>query len=300
MMLEKSLDIYLKYLPYTVIGLSVAGFVTGLCFFIRWNNKRRAEAYVNMHKNNFVSSNLPLVSKCNLYGNGLIEKNSAFLSTIRAMGLDEVCNCSSAVVSNSSNQPIKYLIKYSKVQETEEDLDRLDRCIAYTKGISVYYALVAEIYRRATEDFPKKVIKRIDDTKLVLILVDSYALAHKIFYPRFCFSYTSAGGRSVRRKVVTVNSEILTGIREEISGKMSKTAHVKRQRSAMTNDLREAIKKRDNYTCRICGNSVYQEPNLLLEVDHIIPVSKGGKTEASNLQTLCWRCNRDKGNKTGL
>ena len=62
----------------------------------------------------------------------------------------------------------------------------------------------------------------------------------------------------------------------------------------MTQDLREAIKKRDNYTCCKCGNSVFKEPNLLLEVDHIIPVSKGGLTVESNLLTLCWRCNREK------
>jgi 5-methylcytosine-specific restriction endonuclease McrA len=63
----------------------------------------------------------------------------------------------------------------------------------------------------------------------------------------------------------------------------------------MTADLREAVKQRDNYTCQKCGNSVLKEPNLLLEVDHIIPVAKGGKTEPDNLQTLCWRCNRAKG-----
>ena len=39
------------------------------------------------------------------------------------------------------------------------------------------------------------------------------------------------------------------------------------------------------------------EPNLLLEIDHIIPVSKGGLTEESNLQTLCWKCNRSKSDK---
>ena len=44
-------------------------------------------------------------------------------------------------------------------------------------------------------------------------------------------------------------------------------------------------------------NMAIEEPNLLLEVDHIVPVSKGGKTEADNLQTLCWRCNRSKSNK---
>ena len=37
--------------------------------------------------------------------------------------------------------------------------------------------------------------------------------------------------------------------------------------------------------------------NLLLEVDHIIPIIKGGLTKEDNLQTLCWKCNRSKGAK---
>lgn len=61
----------------------------------------------------------------------------------------------------------------------------------------------------------------------------------------------------------------------------------------MTNDLREAIKKRDNYISCLCGNS--DLTNLILfGGDHIIPISEDGKTEADNLQTLCWRCNRRK------
>lgn len=60
--------------------------------------------------------------------------------------------------------------------------------------------------------------------------------------------------------------------------------------------LREWILKRDNYTCRQCSNSMTIEPNLLLEVDHITPVSKWGPSIPENLQTLCWRCNRTKSN----
>lgn len=65
----------------------------------------------------------------------------------------------------------------------------------------------------------------------------------------------------------------------------------------MTSALKRKILNRDNYTCQKCGNSIRKEPNLLLEIDHIKPLSKGGVTTEENLQVLCWRCNRSKGNK---
>jgi hypothetical protein len=52
--------------------------------------------------------------------------------------------------------------------------------------------------------------------------------------------------------------------------------------------LRAAVLLRDGARCRRCHTAVN------LEVDHIVPVSKGGKTEETNLQTLCRRCNRRK------
>src|SRR4029077_14862607 len=50
--------------------------------------------------------------------------------------------------------------------------------------------------------------------------------------------------------------------------------------------VRAEVLLRDGARCRRCRTAVN------LEVDHIIPVSKGGKTEESNLQTLCRRRNR--------
>lgn len=67
------------------------------------------------------------------------------------------------------------------------------------------------------------------------------------------------------------------------------------QRSLVTPGLRFEVLRRDGYRCCICGRS--QSDGVKLEVDHIIPVSKGGKTEMNNLQTLCWECNRGKGAK---
>ncbi|WP_338097835.1 HNH endonuclease [Methanolapillus ohkumae] len=67
------------------------------------------------------------------------------------------------------------------------------------------------------------------------------------------------------------------------------------QRLLMTDSLRYDILKRDNYRCRICGKS--SNDGVLLEVDHITPVSKGGKTVEHNLQTLCRQCNQGKSAK---
>ncbi|EGY77990.1 HNH endonuclease [Cutibacterium avidum] len=82
-----------------------------------------------------------------------------------------------------------------------------------------------------------------------------------------------------------------------VSDKVKYRASVAGQRALMTSAVRERIKSRDNYTCRSCGVSLSQEPHLLLEVDHILPVSEGGLSVDDNLQTLCWRCNRSKSNK---
>jgi L-rhamnose mutarotase len=63
----------------------------------------------------------------------------------------------------------------------------------------------------------------------------------------------------------------------------------KNQRNLMTSELREKIKKRDNYTCQICGK--YMPDEVGLHIDHIISIKNGGKSVESNLQVLCDKCN---------
>ena len=92
-----------------------------------------------------------------------------------------------------------------------------------------------------------------------------------------------------------MNEENIALLIGKLENKLSLKALAKEQRALMTTKLRKQIKERDNYTCRQCGNSIFAEPNFLLEIDHIIPISKGGLTKESNLQTLCWKCNRKKG-----
>ena len=69
----------------------------------------------------------------------------------------------------------------------------------------------------------------------------------------------------------------------------------KNQRKLMTKELRQQIITRDNYTCQLCGK--YMPDEVGLHIDHIVPISRGGKTVPSNLQVLCSKCNGSKSNK---
>jgi len=68
-----------------------------------------------------------------------------------------------------------------------------------------------------------------------------------------------------------------------------------RERSLMTSGLRMTILRRDNYRCQMCGASASN--GATLHVDHIIPVSRDGRTVAENLQALCEPCNLGKSNR---
>lgn len=58
---------------------------------------------------------------------------------------------------------------------------------------------------------------------------------------------------------------------------------------------RLAIYLRDGLACAYCGASV--EDGASLQLDHVVPVEKGGANEAGNLITCCDRCNQAKGER---
>jgi CRISPR/Cas system Type II protein with McrA/HNH and RuvC-like nuclease domain len=55
---------------------------------------------------------------------------------------------------------------------------------------------------------------------------------------------------------------------------------------------RPRIYKRDNYECVYCGSKKD------LTLDHVLPKSRGGGNDWTNLVTSCFKCNLKKGNKT--
>lgn len=66
------------------------------------------------------------------------------------------------------------------------------------------------------------------------------------------------------------------------------------KRKAISKRMRFEVLKRDAFTCQYCGK---QPPDTILHMDHIKPVSKGGKNSLLNLVTSCVDCNLGKSDK---
>jgi 5-methylcytosine-specific restriction endonuclease McrA len=73
-------------------------------------------------------------------------------------------------------------------------------------------------------------------------------------------------------------------------------------RKSFTARLAERVLRSIN-ACVFCGVKhlgIYPDRQVkaILEVEHIVPVSRGGTNDPSNLTVACRRCNRKKGTKT--
>ena len=210
-----------------------------------------------------------------------------------------VHNASLQVVRSASAEPIKYFMKYfgvkadtaslADVQRVSADISRLEEAVANVKDRE--NAILAKI------DPPAFIVKHYSDQ--FWNQVGAHLSPIQVPYPVYRFQYTSAGGNTGQTTTVQLDTPTLEALSATLVDKIRWTKSAAGQRALMTARLRGFIKERDRYTCLRCGVTLASEPHLLLEVDHITPVSKGGLSTIDNLQTLCWRCNRSKGARVG-
>lgn len=120
------------------------------------------------------------------------------------------------------------------------------------------------------------------------------------YYVSVSLNYINMGGRLIDKKSKIFYKKELLEFIDRINLKQKRRfldedvwkSICKVERGKVSNKIRFMIYNRDNYRCCICHRK-----NGDLEIDHIIPISKGGKSEICNLQTLCHHCNMMKGNK---
>lgn len=208
-----------------------------------------------------------------------------------------VHNCSLQVVRNASADPIKYVRKYFNIGADETTLAAVEKL---GEDVTQLEDAVNNLNQREAS-----ITKFVNPPSFILKHYMTEFMAHvgvelspiSVPYPMYVFEYVSAGGNSSQKTTVTFNAQTIDALIETLSAKIRFRKTAMGQRALMTAKLRTYIKTRDQHTCQYCSVSLAAEPHLLLEVDHIVPVSRGGMSAEGNLQTLCWRCNRTKSNK---
>lgn len=108
-------------------------------------------------------------------------------------------------------------------------------------------------------------------------------------------NYHSPQGRKVYRRDHVIIFEQFATLFEQVRQRRDTRSTAAYQRKIMSSSLRYDIMKRDGFRCVLCGRSASE--GVKLHVDHILPVSRGGKTEYGNLRTLCCECNMGKRDK---
>ena len=95
-----------------------------------------------------------------------------------------------------------------------------------------------------------------------------------------------------RTKLIDLCDEKIKEYEEKYGKKIWK--HRARDSRMVPGSLRYQVLTRAKHRCRLCGISADEKA---LDVDHIIPVNKGGRTVIENLQALCYTCNSQKSDK---
>ncbi|MBE6063087.1 MAG: HNH endonuclease [Clostridium butyricum] len=246
-------------------------------------------SYVKSNKTDYGEAQFTNISKHNYKKKGL---NAKFAPNIY--------DCSRQVCGNAQKQPFKYICKYFNIKANEETLSQFEEVLnnfsAAEEGKILLKNKKDDILESIKTDVPA-IIRKLFAKDLEKNLGFKEIKFNELYFPQFTFRYISSGGNSGTEFTTTMDIPMLERFISYIDENVKRRKSAAGQRALMTPRLRTRIKERDNYTCRQCGNSTANEPNLLLEIDHIIPIAKGGLTEESNLQTLCWKCNRTKGSK---
>lgn len=207
---------------------------------------------------------------------------------------------SSAVLSSAENNRLEYVVKHFYPYKTKypEQIQKLHLLIEELETLREAKQIIENYkadYQKYLCNVPEYVMRNDESgfySRLGFANIDE-----SVLIVEYKFSYTSGGGKAHRSFTIPMTEENIVELINILESKLTISAFTKEQRALMTKKLRDFIKTRDNFTCCSCGNSTHSEPNLLLEIDHIIPVAKGGYTVENNLQTLCWKCNRLKGSK---
>lgn len=128
----------------------------------------------------------------------------------------------------------------------------------------------------------------------ILVLNSSYQPVKMICWQRALILWFQG-----KVEILEYHQVIVRSSREtfQIPSVLRLTRYVKPHRTTRLKFSRENIYLRDNHTCQYCGKRFAAKD---LTLDHVVPASKHGRKDWTNMVTACRSCNHKKGNRTPL
>lgn len=222
-----------------------------------------------------------------------INETNFYINKIQdQLAVKEKYECSLSVLKQAEKTPFKSTCKHFSITINDDTLDIFSNLLLNYKMLNDKFTEM--------HNLSKNIICEVKKSIPFIVKLFCYNLDNKlnidklvsaIKYPEFQYVHKN------KQFIVQFNIKFLEAFLNILMHELNYKQEIKHERSLMTKQLREEIKERDNYTCQMCGASIHTNPNIIFHIDHIIPVSRGGKTEKRNLQLLCESCNLHKSNK---
>ncbi len=187
---------------------------------------------------------------------------------LKTIGLDSANYSWRMAGTLNAEEPRSYFDLYGLKERI-----RWSKIILNIRKKLIEYRVVQE--RATFADIVDKLVKRARQDNLF-----SVSTAH-------IKQFASELGIDTSRQLSLLTNAVSTRLQKEFGGQEPKRTRT------LTNSIKIEVFKRDNYICQECGAS----REAKLHVHHIIPFSRGGSDEMSNLITLCESCNEAIGNR---
>ena len=254
-----------------------------------------------------------LVNELSLYYDEVVAQTSEKLSKLKSLNSDTYQKYKPIGSSYSYQKTCSSLAEYRKYDGTNLFLEEIINSSFYhfksiIQNAASNHALFVE-YQKTCNLISPTDAKKVAATEIdrAIYYAHEQTLFSQQIIPSLKYSFTvhveisyvSPQGRNYYHWATDYPYDSVRLAFDRIQEKKKRELRYKQskayERSKMNDSLRYDVMKRDGFRCVLCGASA--NDGVELHVDHIKPIAKGGKTEMSNLRTLCSRCNMGKRDK---
>ena len=197
----------------------------------------------------------------------------------------------------------KDYLTYQLVYIQKDVKEQMRKTLENNNQFNFYFSEIKELLSINGFDVPTPKIIQFLTRKMIVRKLSKLSYKPRIlFYIKVILIRTNIQDRYLERKIGMFSHEEVEVIIERLKNKRNDRYNdqeiwdsiCKVERGKVSNKMRFSIYNRDGNRCRMCGRRTND-----LEIDHIMPISKGGKSTYDNLQTLCHDCNVRKSNIVG-